>query len=160
MFSFFVFSVDTIYFEGVRVDFYSGGVDNERLNEITEIPDKYFEGLLAIQYFPSSRFDRWGDYLYQAKIIRIYNLAGQETLIHELAHHQQNLNRESFSDMWNHSGNFTKYYDEIQNSIMKKYIFEGPDTYFKGKIVPLSSGRNQILYESDWTRTRLKRKGI
>lgn len=104
---------------------YSSEEKGEILQIINSIPEQYYYNLKEIKiYNPEKTMFWWAGYYTPNKIqINTQKHHLKTVLQHELAHHQQMLNKDS-QNIFNHKGNFCKYYSEIlQNNVSYDYIY-------------------------------------
>ena len=84
---------------------------------VNELPQYSLEGVKLIRVYDIKQHNtHLGYYLWNSHIVVLLNGCDRETLIHELAHHQQFLYNVSFADAKAHR-NFTQYCDKITNSM-------------------------------------------
>jgi len=109
-------------YSDINIKFFSDKA-NETLcfNKFDKIPQQYWEGIKGVRIYPNIRIFRYGIgglYYPGSRMIIIFGFECRlDTIIHELAHHRQNIMNESLYQMINHLGNFTKYEEEIENEM-------------------------------------------
>jgi hypothetical protein len=87
------------------VKYYSPKINQtECQNIIDSIPDKYFVSLRLISVMDIKHRSSQGKY--GSNIIYLLSGCDKEILVHELAHHWQYVNGNSWSDILSHRGNF------------------------------------------------------
>jgi len=84
------------------------------------IPFKYWEGISLIRIYPQDVNPLlYGNYYFGKKILVIMGLdCDLNVIVHELAHHKQNMMNEPWHQMRYHMGNFDKYEMEIMDSVI------------------------------------------
>lgn len=120
----FALTVPTTY-KNTRVKFYSNDINESwAYSNLDKIPEKYLEGINIISFFPQPRGSHYGFYFYGKRSIYVMGEPELKIITHELAHHQQYINKEPFREIKQHTGNFSKYYEEITEAVNIKCLLE------------------------------------
>lgn len=106
--------IEPVDYHGIMIKFYNEEFETQEFYDMLDsIPLDYREGLRLINVRPKT-FRVMGTYYFGIRMISLYS-HDRKTMIHELAHYHQDLNQELISDMYQHKGNFWKYYEEMSN---------------------------------------------
>ncbi len=100
-----------------KIKFYSHKIDPQHCIDLIEsIPEIYYEGIKIIKIYDLNL--SWlGRYLFSGRVIELTYPCEKDTLIHELSHHQQFLNKESYYEMLHHGKSFTYYHTKLSEAL-------------------------------------------
>lgn len=124
-------SVVTAYVQPIKhnevdIKFYNENINKTKVfKQLDSIPEKYFSELKYIKFFSYSPPVVAGIYFPYNGVV-VFDCKDDcfhDTIIHELAHHQQLLNKEPLYNLIAHKGNFCYYYENIRNA-------STPNTYY------------------------------
>jgi len=97
--------------------FLSHYIDQEEcINNLNSIPDKYLEGINSISFFDIRKPVKAGHYFYFAQKIDIFVGCDMSTIVHEVAHHKNKIDKVSFRDSYLHKEPFDQAFKEIADA--------------------------------------------
>ena len=105
-------------YKGIRLKFYIDIDKEECYNIIDQIPLEYFEGISYIRITKESiRYS--GEYYWGSAGINLYGSCSKSVLIHELAHHCQEVRGDYLWQGIQHTEQFKECEDEIWESLIR-----------------------------------------